>query len=334
MCAAKTASLLFPDGSYYVGSLNGSNQRHGDGSMYSAEGNHLSIAGMLQSGLWIDDALVTRAVAPVATLSASSASSSSVSCVQRGRKALLIGNNKYDALQRPLMCCTHDAHAMQSALTQLGFKCTVLPDATERVMCDGIIKFTQSLEKNDIVFIYFSGHGEEFGGVTYLLPIDMGDSSESLWPGCPGLVPTPCRDRRVSLLSIMDNLNEKDCNLINIIVLDCCRSLSDESGSSGASSVPARSMAERAHSIFEGLPSTGQFYVSFSADPDNVATEGFDGYGWFTAALLPHLTEPGLQIEQIFKRANKSLREISDTQQIAWQHSTLVDDVILRPTSS
>jgi len=71
---AKESALLFPDGGFYRGEINEQFQRHGAGSMCSADG------AVVSEGIWSDDRLLTAVevtTLALAALSPSSASSSS-----------------------------------------------------------------------------------------------------------------------------------------------------------------------------------------------------------------------------------------------------------------
>lgn len=136
---AWTARLASPDGSTYTGALNSQHQRHGHGSMHSTAGK------LFQGGRWINDVLAVS------------------------RKALLFGNSRYDYPQNSLDCSINDAEDMQAVLQKLGFACTVLLDGSKRQMTVAIKRFL-ALRSNDLVFIYFSGHGAEAAGISYLLP--------------------------------------------------------------------------------------------------------------------------------------------------------------------
>ena len=237
-----------------------------------------------------------------------------IDVLQPGRKALLIGNNAYQFLS-PLKCCRNDAEDMHDALVQLGFQCTPLLDVTRSQMVDGIHEFLSTLQPNDIAFIHFSGHGEESHGRTYLLPTDFRSGR--------------LRDHAVSLEDLQHDLNEKNCDLINIIALDCCRFDRQDATFRG---VNHRSVgAPRASGDnFARKPTSGNFFVAYSSDRGTVAHESSkERNGLFTGCVLSHLTTPGLQLEQIFKRANRDLKAKSNHTQRSWIHLTMDDDVVL-----
>ena len=195
---------------------------------------------------------------------------------------------------------------MQSALTKLGLKCTRLLDATKRQMTDAITAFIESLKHSDVVFIYYSGHGEDSAGSTYLLPTDYG-SSKSLV------------DDAVSLNDLMQRLNHLNCNLINIIVLDCCRANEDDSTFRGSSR--SASSARAPSDSFVRRPTSGQFFIAFSADPGTVAQES-ERNGWFTGCLLEHLLTPGLRLTDVFHHAADALQKKAEGEQRAWVNQT------------
>lgn len=207
---------------------------------------------------------------------------------------------------------------MKQSLTALGFDCFQVLDATRESMLGFITKFIELLEPHDIAFIYYSGHGEEFGGDTYLLPTDYGQRDRTM-----------LRYWSVSLNTIIQDLIRKDCELINIIVLDCCRSNVEDATFRG---IPRSRGLDARGGEFVRKPTTGQFCIAYSADPGTAAFEGRgESNGWFTGCLLQHLLTPGLLIEQIFKRANAALELKSKKQQRAWHESSLKEDIILVP---
>ena len=360
-CSARSASLLYPDGGYYSGQINQSNQRHGVGLMFAADGK------LVDSGTWINDQLqsvsfftqvaalfgfgsVSAAspyAAPLATTVAPSlpsataatsaspaaSSSSSSSCAAASsaptalqlpnRKALVIGNSKYAAPVKSLQCCGNDATDMSEVLTELRFQCTRLLDASRREMTSALRTFIASLQRGDIVFLHFSGHGAESAGTTYLMPSDFGD----------GLL----RYDAVNLNDVMRDFNRLNLDLIVIIVLDCCRANKDDGTWKGGSEggLIARSAiewTERGDKDFVRAPTSGQFFIAYSSDPGTVAFESHDERnGWFTGCLLLHLPTPGLHIEQVFKKTNAALELKSKQRQRAWHSSSLKEDVILLP---
>lgn len=248
-----------------------------------------------------------------------SSSAANQSSLYRARKCLLIGNNAYSDDIGTLDCCCNDAEEMRSQLWLLGFECTLLLDATRRQMTDAIATFLKSLTRNDIALFYFAGHGAEHNGSSYLLPVDY---SESHYTDTAASY----RDCAVSLDHIFSDLHYLNLNLINIILLDCCRY--DSNNRTFNRGTRAHSLQRTVNTFTVTRPQYGHFFIAYACDPGTVAAES-DRNGMFTACLLPFLIEPGLLLEQIVKRALKELEVHSKGKQRGWIEMTVHDDIVL-----
>lgn len=83
------------------------------------------------------------------------------------RKALLIGNATYDGMT--LASPINDINAMEAALGNWGFSVSKAQNLNLAQMNRTINTFISSIEAEDEVFFYYSGHGV-FGGANYLVP--------------------------------------------------------------------------------------------------------------------------------------------------------------------
>lgn len=80
--------------------------------------------------------------------------------------SLNIGLNRvdpavYEGWDGTLFACENDAHDMQSLATALGYKTSILltPAATRSAVLDAIKSAANQLERDDIFFLTYSGHG-------------------------------------------------------------------------------------------------------------------------------------------------------------------------------
>lgn len=89
------------------------------------------------------------------------------------RHALIIGVETYQHLPA-LARVQADAVALEALLAQAGFSVTafVNPDLTE--VTNGVTEFLGSIETNDDVLIYVTGHGADIDGTTFLAMRDTG----------------------------------------------------------------------------------------------------------------------------------------------------------------
>jgi len=92
--------------------------------------------------------------------------------------ALLIGNSQYTYLDR-LSSPSKDIPALAQKLRGMSFKVTELYDLDEKSMKKAIKDFKKRLQRNPnaIALFYYSGHGSQAYGDSYLIPID-GDTRD------------------------------------------------------------------------------------------------------------------------------------------------------------
>jgi tetratricopeptide (TPR) repeat protein len=88
------------------------------------------------------------------------------------RVALVIGNTAYrhaPALQNP----GNDAQLLAATLRDAGFaSVSVKSDLTREQMALALREFARESDTADWVAVYYSGHGIEFGGTNYMIPVD------------------------------------------------------------------------------------------------------------------------------------------------------------------
>src|SRR5262249_44291807 len=88
------------------------------------------------------------------------------------RIALVIGNANYESLS-PLKTPLHDADDVAQALRDLRFDVTELRDATRQKILEGLDTFDARLQQAKVGLFYYSGHGVQYKGLNYLIPIQI-----------------------------------------------------------------------------------------------------------------------------------------------------------------
>ena len=209
------------------------------------------------------------------------------------RLALVIGNGNYSGLNK-LANPVNDASDMGDALAQLGFSVEVLTDSGLEAFENAVLSFRDKLAGNpDAVGLFFyAGHGLQSGGENYLIPVDVQIPSESL-----------LRTRAVPLQFVLESLREAK-NKLNVVILDACRDNPFAWARSGA----------RGLSIVGAQP-PGSIVV-YSTSAGSTAQDGLGRNGTFTDELLDHLTQPGLEINEIFRRTGAGVQEKTSGAQI------------------
>lgn len=130
------------------------------------------------------------------------------------RKALIIGNNAY-GIKAPFTSLggapVNDANAIEKALRAAGVqKITVLVDQHHDEFIDALYKFRGTLNDQDSIVFYFSGHGFSIDGQDYLVPI--GFDFEGTKKKAAG--------NAISLATVRDILSKAPSR---VLILDACR---------------------------------------------------------------------------------------------------------------
>jgi uncharacterized caspase-like protein len=214
---------------------------------------------------------------------------------------LVIGNGAYKSLP-PLANPTNDAKDIAAVLRRLNFQVTELYDATYREMKEASRRFARALELGGVGLFYFAGHGIQVGGKNYLIPTDAQierdyeaeyNSLHSSW--------------------ILDAMGSSKSR-VNIIILDACRD--NPIARSGRSGL--RGLA--------GVQAARGSLIAYSTSPGAVARDGKDRNSPYAASLISYLQEPGVQVEQMFKKVRIAVERETLGDQTPWESSSLVGD--------
>src|SRR5882724_2465155 len=222
------------------------------------------------------------------------------------RIALVIGNSAYP--EAPLRNPVNDVRAMAQALRELGFTVLAHENANKRTMETAIIEFGRRLAEGGVGFFYYAGHGLQVRGRNYLVPIDAEIESEAI-----------TRIAAVDVDLLLEQLAEAK-NRVNIVILDACRNNPFERRLRGASRGLAAVDAARGT------------LVAYATAPGSVAADGDGKNGLYTEELLEALREPGLKIEEVFKRVRINVARRSKGAQTPCESSSLTGDLVVNVT--
>jgi len=226
--------------------------------------------------------------------------------VSERRLALVIGNSKYrDA---PLTNPINDARAVGVKLKELGFTVIERPNANLEEMRKSVRDFGNQLTLNDVGLFYFAGHGIQSGGANYLIPVDADIQDE-----------TELATRAFTASEVLEKMDAAK-NRINIVILDACRN---------------NPLARKVRSAARGLAPMEQgsgTIIAFATKPGSTSADGDGIHGLYTEQLLEALSQPGLSVEEVFKRVRMGVSQKSGGEQIPWENSSLLGDFYFNPT--
>jgi formylglycine-generating enzyme required for sulfatase activity len=220
------------------------------------------------------------------------------------RTALIVGNARYR--QGPLRNPVNDATAVATKMRGLGFDVQLIADGTQEQMKRGLAAFGERLKgRKGVALFYYSGHGIQINGRNYLVPVDAPMESEAMVD-----VEGVSVD---SVLAAMDAAKTQ----VNVLILDACRN---------------NPFAHSFRSLGQGLAfmdAPSGTLIAYATAPGRVAFDGAGKNGTYSAALLRHLTVPGLTIEQILKRTGGEVEDETGGQQTPWLASSLRGELVL-----
>jgi hypothetical protein len=225
---------------------------------------------------------------------------------EEARLALLIGNSAYR--ESPLRNPVNDVRAMAQRLKELGFTVLVHENATKRTMEAAIIEFGRRLAEGGVGAFYYAGHGLQVRGRNYLVPVDAEIEDEA-----------STRVAAVDVELLLEQMAEAK-NRVNMVILDACRNNPFERRMRGGSRGLAAVDAARGT------------LVAYATAPGSVAADGDGKNGLYTEELLEALREPGLKVEEVFKRVRINVARRSKGAQTPWESSSLTGDLVVNVT--
>ena len=230
--------------------------------------------------------------------------SSGASAADR-RVALVIGNSAYQntgALANP----KNDAADVAAALKKLKFEVLEGLDLDKATMDRTIRRFAEKLTGADVGVFFYAGHGLQYDGQNYLVPIDARlDSTTAL-------------DFEMVRLELVQRSMERGTKT-NILFLDACRD-------NPLARNLARALGTRSASIGRGLAAieSGEgTLISFSTQPGNVALDGTGRNSPFAAALVEHIGTPGEDLSSALIYVRNEVMAATGRRQVPWDHSAL-----------
>ena len=198
------------------------------------------------------------------------------------RLALVVGNESYRNVA-PLKNARSDAKAVAEALEGLGFEVTLKQDLTLNALKSALREFRSRVGGGDEVIFYFSGHGVQFDGTNYLVPIDIVAESEA-----------QVADDAVPLQRVLDDLRDQKARF-SLAIVDACR---DNPFKGQGRAIGGRGLAPVS-------AANGQM-VLYSAGAgqaalDRLGPNDADPNGVFTRVLIKEIRKPGVPVDRMLK---------------------------------
>jgi Caspase domain len=222
------------------------------------------------------------------------------------RTALVVGNAAYKQWP-PLANPVNDARSIAKALELYGFKVTLVENGSKDQMENAIRDFGERVKRGGVGLFYYAGHGSQFRGQNYLIPVDADILSED-----------DIEARGVSAQNVVKRMGKAN-NRLNIVFLDACRTLPikrfDRDGAGGLAPMKA----------------TGTL-IAYATAPNFVAKDGKGTNSPYTKSLVEAITKyPGLKLEDLLKTVRGAVLQETGGVQEPWIESSIGGDFFFNP---
>jgi uncharacterized caspase-like protein len=220
------------------------------------------------------------------------------------RIALVIGNSSYRSVS-VLPNPENDARAMTELLNGAGFEVVTARDLSQIEMRATISDFAARVAakgSDTVALVFYAGHGLQVDGENFMVPVDARVEREA---------DVPLQAVRLAdLMNALAAVPSKN----RIIMLDACRN----NPFSEINKTTGRGLA------IVDAP-TGSI-VAYATSPGSVAEDGTGSNSPFTTAMLTIAREPGVPIEQAFKRVRLAVHQATEGRQTPWESSSLTGE--------
>jgi uncharacterized caspase-like protein len=210
------------------------------------------------------------------------------------RVALVIGNGQYshNNLKNPI----NDAQSVAKILANLGFEVDYYSNLDQQAMVQHVFDFYHhKAAKSALRLVYYAGHGIQYEGRNYLIPVDANLTVSSEIPNSSFMLD--------ELRSSLDGLKQG----ASIIILDTCRVTNCPFG------ICRNAMSSLG--LTNERRSSGTL-IAYSTGPGRQASDGKEAeHSLYTKTLIELLPTPGLPVEKLFRRLTEQVFQQSGGQQ-------------------
>jgi uncharacterized caspase-like protein len=233
------------------------------------------------------------------------------------RVAFVVGNGAYKNVAQ-LPNPPIDAKAMAAVLRNVGFDVVEGTNLTRDTMTQKLLDFGKRAQGADVAVFFYAGHGIAISGTNYLLPVDADIKSEM--------------DVKLGAAINIDLTLDQTMGdaKVKLVFLDACRD--------NPFAAKIKSNATRSVSVQQGLAEmkSGEgTLIAFATGPGQTALDGEVGTNSpFTRALIAHVTQPGVEIQQAMTEVRAQVNEETNKGQLPWGHTHLIGAVYLNPAAA
>ncbi len=222
---------------------------------------------------------------------------------QDKKVALVIGNSDYknvSSLKNPV----NDAADIGEALKRSGFAVTALSNAPVADMRNTLKAFGDKVKRAEVAVVFYSGHGLQSDGVSWLLAAD--GQARSLADITKGSISLP------EILEQLDGVEKA-----GMVFVDAARN--DPFNEAQKRQLPS--------GLKRQVEEPKNILISFATGAGRKVADGAGRNSPFTAALLKHVEEPGLELTALMKRVRDDVVGSTAGEQVPTFYMSAADEV-------
>jgi len=225
------------------------------------------------------------------------------------RLALVMGNAEYQGYA-PLKNPVNDATDLANVLEQLNFDVTLKTNLNYAQMEDAIFEFYDKLTENQGVgLFYFAGHGVQYDGESYLIPVDAKRLLKNI---------RHLRSKTMSASYILDTMKAAGTQ-VNLLILDACRNTPSfvRSLSRGEMDMPVG---------LDYLQGGSGALVAYAASPGGISKDGEGRNSPYVKHLMKWIAKPDFTFNQVLKRVRGGVLNDTGGKQSPGYYDELTED--------
>jgi hypothetical protein len=238
-----------------------------------------------------------------------------------GRQAIVVGNADYTTAAR-LPGTIADAQKIRDILTKANFDVTFVSNVKTRAdfLAVYFLPFLDKIHPDDFVVFYFSGHGFNYGGENYLVPLQF---------------QTPVMDSQIfstfmSVRALQSQMSARKPGVV-VMFLDACRDITSFLKVDKADS---QSSDEIAKALSGVQPEAGNVVIGFSSDAGktSMGSDLPDQLSAYTAALAKFVPEEGKEFDTVRKDVREEVLFKTNEQQTPWFSESSSSEIYFAPS--
>ena len=215
--------------------------------------------------------------------------------------ALIIGNANYSDASAPLPAAVKDARVLADEVRRNGFDVDLKENLSKNDMQRAIDNFTSKIGSGTAALFYFSGFGIQLARQTYLIPLNAQIWSED-----------DTKRDGINLDDVVAEMHRKGAR-VKIIIIDAARRN------------PFERRFRSSPAGLAALSAPQNTLTIYSAAPGAMMNDSAGDTSLFMNALIKEMRTPNLTAEEMFNRTRMDVSRASNSEQIPWVASSLVE---------